>query len=138
MAFFAAFRYWRSRATSSTRSRAQSRCNRRDSVGALAVDAPVSEPVEMREARYWDWVAQWGAIWAVGVTLLQPWLGYSYAKEVQLHEYPAWFNMMFGDLSNVFLVQITSPRTPSSPSAPRISGAACAHPERHVIAARDS
>ena len=42
-----------------------------------------------------------------GVTLLQPWLGYSYAKEIQLHDYPAWFNMMFGDLSNVFLVQIT-------------------------------
>ena len=46
-------------------------------------------------------------MWAFGVTLLQPWLGYSYAKEIQLHAYPAWFNMMFGDLSNVFLVQIT-------------------------------
>jgi hypothetical protein len=46
-------------------------------------------------------------VWAVGLTLFQPWLGYSYAKEVQLHFYPAWYDMMFGDLSNVFLLQIT-------------------------------
>ncbi len=107
VAFVAAFRYWRvtrnvERAKTPLATPAAAR-----SVGALAVDGAVAEPVEMREARYWDWVAQWGAIWAVGITLLQPWLGYSYAKEIQLHEYPAWFTMMFGDLSNVFLVQIT-------------------------------
>ena len=56
---------------------------------------------------FYDWVVQWGVMFALGFTLLQPWIGYSYAKEVQLHAYPAWFDMMFGDLSNVFLVQIT-------------------------------
>jgi phosphoglycerol transferase MdoB-like AlkP superfamily enzyme len=40
------------------------------------------------------------------MTMFQPWIGYSYAKEIQLHAYPAWYRMMFGDLSNVFLVQI--------------------------------
>ncbi|MBV9101540.1 MAG: hypothetical protein JOZ46_08500 [Candidatus Dormibacteraeota bacterium] len=77
------------------------------SVGAMAASAAGSEPPEAREARYWDWAGQWGAVFAVGLTLLQPWVGYEYAKEIQLHAYPAWFNMMFGDLSNVFLVQIT-------------------------------
>jgi cytochrome bd-type quinol oxidase subunit 1 len=33
-------------------------------------------------------------------------VGYSYAKEVQLHAYGAWYTMMLGDLSNVFLLQI--------------------------------
>ncbi len=107
VAFVAAFRYRRLTRNVEHTPAAQPALKTSRSVGALAVDAPVAEPVVMREARYWDWVAQWGAMWAVGVTLLQPWLGYSYAKEVQLHEYPAWFNMMFGDLSNVFLVQIS-------------------------------
>jgi hypothetical protein len=73
----------------------------------MAVTASGTEPQEARDARYWDWAGQWGAAFAVGFTLMQPWIGYSYAKEIQLHAYPAWFNMMFGDLSNVFLVQIT-------------------------------
>jgi uncharacterized membrane protein len=37
---------------------------------------------------------------------MQPWVGYSYAKEIQLHAYGAWYTLMFGDLSNVFLMQI--------------------------------
>ena len=107
VAFVAAFRYWRLTRTIERVTVGEAALTPARSVGALAVDGSVAEPVEMREARYWDWVAQWGALWAVGVTLLQPWLGYSYAKEVQLHAYPAWLNMMFGDLSNVFLAQIT-------------------------------
>jgi hypothetical protein len=76
------------------------------SVGAMAATEVAAEPAEAREARYWDWVAQWGVVWAIGLTILQPWIGYSYAKEVQLHAYPAWYSMMFGTLSNVFLFQI--------------------------------
>ncbi len=107
LAFGAAFRYWRLNRNIERTTAVQAPLQPVRSVGALALEAPVAEPVQLREARYWDWAAQWGAMWAFGVTLLQPWLGYSYAKEIQLHAYPAWFNMMFGDLSNVFLVQIT-------------------------------
>ena len=56
---------------------------------------------------FFDWMGTWGAVWAISLTLLQPWLGYSYAKEIQLHAYPAWYSMMFGDLSNVFLLGTT-------------------------------
>jgi hypothetical protein len=56
---------------------------------------------------FFDWAGTWGAIWAIALTMFQPWIGYSYAKEIQLHAYPAWYRMMFGDLSNVFLLQIT-------------------------------
>src|SRR5438046_6003085 len=41
------------------------------------------------------------------MTLLQPLVGYSYAKEIQLHAYGSWYKMMFGTLSPVFLWQIT-------------------------------
>lgn len=75
------------------------------SVGAMAA-GHLDEQRRREEVLHWEWVAQWGLIWAVGVTLLQPWLGYSYAKEIQLHAYGAWYTMMFGDISNVFLVQI--------------------------------
>ena len=79
------------------------------SVGAMAV-APVQAatpaPADADRRPFWEYVAQWGVLWAVGLTLLQPWVGYSYAKEIQLHSYGAWFTMMFGDLSNVFLLQI--------------------------------
>jgi cytochrome d ubiquinol oxidase subunit I len=56
---------------------------------------------------FYDWVVQWGVLFAIGFTLFQPWIGYSYAKEVQLHAYGGWYTMMFGELSNVFLLQIT-------------------------------
>jgi cytochrome d ubiquinol oxidase subunit I len=59
------------------------------------------------DAPFYDWVVQWGVLFAIGFTILQPWVGYSYAKEVQLHAYSAWYTMMFGELSNVFLLQIT-------------------------------
>jgi hypothetical protein len=55
---------------------------------------------------YFDWLGLWGAVWAIGLTMFQPWIGYSFAKEVQLHAYPAWYRMMFGDISTVFLLQI--------------------------------
>lgn len=60
-----------------------------------------------QEAAYWDWAGQWALIWALALTLLQPWFGYSYAKEIQLHAYSSWYTMMFGSYSNVFLAQIT-------------------------------
>lgn len=83
------------------------------SVGAMAATwyrterAEAAHAAATSETAFWDWAGIWGAVWAVGATLLQPWMGYSYAKEIQLHAYPAWYRMMFGDLSNVFLVQIT-------------------------------
>jgi cytochrome bd ubiquinol oxidase subunit I len=84
------------------------------SVGAMAVtwfpeDARTqSRPAVARtDTSFWDWAGTWGAVWAIAATILQPWIGYSYAKEIQLHAYPAWYRMMFGDLSDVFLVQIT-------------------------------
>ena len=64
-------------------------------------------PEATESMRLWDYVGQWGALWALGGTLFQPFVGYSYAKEIQLHAYPAWYDMMFGGLSNIFLVQIT-------------------------------
>ena len=75
------------------------------SVGAMAAGHLQAE-ASRTEILHWEWVTQWGVVWAVGLTLLQPWVGYSYAKEIQLHAYDAWYTMMFGDLSNVFLLQI--------------------------------
>lgn len=75
------------------------------SVGAMAAGHLEAE-AKRAEILHWEWVAQWGVIWAATLSLLQPWVGYSYAKEIQLHAYGAWFTLMFGSLSNVFLVQI--------------------------------
>jgi cytochrome bd ubiquinol oxidase subunit I len=84
------------------------------SVGAMSATwytplqpAEAAHAAAASDTAFWDWAGVWGAVWAIGATLLQPWIGYSYAKEIQLHNYPAWYRMMFGDLSNVFLVQIT-------------------------------
>jgi cytochrome bd ubiquinol oxidase subunit I len=79
------------------------------SVGALAAAETVPGPeTREREERlhYLDWLGQWGMLWAVGLSLFQIWIGYTLAKEIQLHSYPAWYRMMFGALSNVFLTQI--------------------------------
>jgi cytochrome d ubiquinol oxidase subunit I len=59
-----------------------------------------------REAAYWDWAGQWGLLWAFGFTIIQPWLGYSYAKEIQLHAFDGWYQMMYGWISNIFLGQL--------------------------------
>jgi cytochrome bd-type quinol oxidase subunit 1 len=75
------------------------------SVGAMAAGHLEAE-ARRTEVLHWEWVAQWGVIWAAALSLLQPWVGYSYAKEIQLHAYGAWFTLMFGSLSNVFLLQI--------------------------------
>jgi cytochrome bd ubiquinol oxidase subunit I len=56
---------------------------------------------------FYDWAGSFGVLWGVGMTLLQPVVGYSYAKEIQLHTYGSWYKMMFGTLSPVFLWQIT-------------------------------
>lgn len=76
------------------------------SLGAMAATADVEQLAGEERRRYWDWLGQWGIVWAVGMSLFQIWIGYSYAKEIQLHAYAAWFRMMFGALSNVFLTQI--------------------------------
>ncbi|MBV8194631.1 MAG: hypothetical protein JOY80_03805 [Candidatus Dormibacteraeota bacterium] len=107
VAFAGGFRYLLATRRLERTSRAAVQAQPALSVGAMSVGASPSEPPEAAEARHWDWVGQWGAMWAVGLTLLQPWIGYSYAKEIQLHAYPSWYSMMFGDLSNVFLIQIT-------------------------------
>jgi hypothetical protein len=75
------------------------------SIGAMAAGHLEAE-ARRTEILHWEWVTQWGVIWAVALSLMQPWVGYSYAKEIQLHAYNAWYALMFGDLSNVFLVQI--------------------------------
>lgn len=106
-AFVAAFQYLRATRSVERSERHTSEGNPALSVGAMHIAEAATEPAEAAEARYWDWAGQWGAIWAVGLTVIQPFLGYSYAKEIQLHAYFAWYNMMFGDLSNVFLLQIS-------------------------------
>jgi len=72
-----------------------------DADGAVAAHGAAASNVA-----YFDWAGTWGAVWAIALTMFQPWIGYSYAKEIQLHAYPAWYRMMFGDLSTVFLLQI--------------------------------
>jgi len=98
IAFYAGFSYLRSlrRARAAAPAAAPAR-----SVGAMAARDEVAE-----RRRYLDWMGQWGALFAVALSLFQIWIGYSYAKEVQLHAFPAWYRMMRGALSNVFLAQI--------------------------------
>ena len=55
---------------------------------------------------FYDWAGSFGLLWGVSMTLMQPIVGYSYAKEIQLHAYNSWYKMMFGTLSPVFLWQI--------------------------------
>jgi magnesium-transporting ATPase (P-type) len=69
-------------------------------------DVSSRRPEVLERLRFWDWLGQWGVMWAIGLSLFQIWIGYSYAKEIQLHTYAAWFRMMFGALSPVFLTQI--------------------------------
>lgn len=79
------------------------------SVGAMSANEFATVPPDRTTTErraYLDWLGQWGVLWAVVLSLFQIWLGYSYAKEVQLHTYAAWFRMMRGVLSNVFLAQI--------------------------------
>lgn len=59
------------------------------------------------ERSLYDWAGSLGIIWGTALTLLQPVVGYSYAKEIQLSAYGAWYKMMEGNLSLEFLVQIT-------------------------------
>lgn len=56
---------------------------------------------------FYDWAGSFGLLWGVAMTLLQPVIGYSYAKEIQLHAYGSWYKMMRGTLSTVFLWQMT-------------------------------
>jgi cytochrome bd ubiquinol oxidase subunit I len=56
---------------------------------------------------FYDWAGSFGLLWGMAMTLMQPIVGYSYAKEIQLHAYASWYKMMFDSLSNVFLWQIT-------------------------------
>jgi hypothetical protein len=56
---------------------------------------------------FYDWAGSFGVLWGISLTLLQPVVGYSYAKEIQLHAYGSWYKMMYGTLSPLFLWQIT-------------------------------
>jgi cytochrome d ubiquinol oxidase subunit I len=62
---------------------------------------------DAEDRAFYDWAGSFGLLWGIGMTLMQPIVGYSYAKEIQLHAYASWYKMMFGELSNVFLWQIT-------------------------------
>ena len=53
-----------------------------------------------------DWAGSFGMLVGMVMTLLQPVVGYSYAKQLQLHSYRSWYKMMFGSLSTVFLWQM--------------------------------
>lgn len=55
---------------------------------------------------HFDWMVSFGMLWGTVMTLLQPAVGWSYAKEIQLHAFGAWYKMMEGDLSPAFLLQI--------------------------------
>lgn len=61
---------------------------------------------DLDERAFWDWAGSFGVIWGIAMTLLQPVVGYDYAKEIQLHAYGSWYRMMQGDLSPAFLAQI--------------------------------
>jgi len=106
LAFFAGVRYlWDTRRA---RQKAAAMVPAR-SVGALAASETVPGPEAralQERLHFWDWLGQWGVMWAVGLSLFQIWIGYSLAKEIQLHTYAAWYRMMLGALSNVFLTQI--------------------------------
>lgn len=58
-----------------------------------------------RQSAYWDWAGQWGLVFVIGFTIPQIWVGYTYAKEIQLHSFDSWYQMMYGWISNVFLGQ---------------------------------
>jgi cytochrome bd ubiquinol oxidase subunit I len=62
---------------------------------------------DSEDRAFYDWAGSFGMLWGVAMTLVQPIVGYSYAKEIQLHSYGSWYKMMFGSLSTVFLWQIT-------------------------------
>lgn len=55
---------------------------------------------------FYDWAGSFGMLVGIELTLLQPLVGYSYAKEIQLHSYGSWYRMMLGDLSTLFLFQM--------------------------------
>ncbi len=61
----------------------------------------------VEDRAFYDWAGSFGLLWGVGMTLFQPIVGYSYAKEIQLHTYASWYKMMRGSLSTVFVWQIT-------------------------------
>jgi cytochrome d ubiquinol oxidase subunit I len=62
---------------------------------------------DAEDRAFYDWAGSFGLLWGVSMTLVQPIVGYSYAKEIQLHAYASWYKMMFGSLSPFFLWQIT-------------------------------
>lgn len=55
---------------------------------------------------FYDWAGSFGMLVGIELTLLQPLVGYSYAKEIQLHAYGSWYRMMLGNLSTLFLFQM--------------------------------
>ncbi len=62
---------------------------------------------KVKEKRaYLDWMGHYGMIYAIGFTLTQPLIGWAYAKEIQLHAYASWYDMMLGGLSVAFMFQV--------------------------------
>jgi cytochrome bd ubiquinol oxidase subunit I len=74
-------------------------------IGAIAAWRYRRSP-NVEDRSHWDWAGSLGVLLGTIMTLIQPVVGYSYAKEIQLAAYRAWYQMMLGSLSNVFLVQI--------------------------------
>jgi cytochrome d ubiquinol oxidase subunit I len=108
LGFYAAFSYLRA-TRRARRDASDPALSPARSIGAMAATEFASASPEGTGAerrRYLDWLGQWGALWAVTLSLLQIWVGYTYAKEIQLHAFPAWYRLMKGVLSNVFLIQI--------------------------------
>lgn len=58
------------------------------------------------ERSYADWMGHFGVTIAIALTALQPLIGWEYLKELQLHAYASWYDMMMGGLSVAFLFQI--------------------------------
>ncbi|HUY96866.1 MAG TPA: cytochrome ubiquinol oxidase subunit I [Verrucomicrobiae bacterium] len=59
-----------------------------------------------QQRSYADWMGAIGAVIAIAFTALQPLVGWEYAKEIQLHAYASWYDMMLGGLSVAFLFQM--------------------------------
>jgi cytochrome bd-type quinol oxidase subunit 1 len=74
-------------------------------IGAVAAWRFLRERDAAQRA-HWDWMGSFGILTGTVLTFAQPMVGYSYAKQIQLSSYAAWYKMMLGSLSNVFLTQM--------------------------------
>lgn len=103
VAFASGFQYLRATRHQEARALVPGRTTSARALGAMPEGELVRE--RDREAAHWDWAGQWGLIFVLAFTIPQIWVGYSYAKEVQLHALDSWYQMMYGWISNIFLGQ---------------------------------